>query len=151
MKRLAPENLEKNLIVVLLGAIVFFMLCEAFCRHLWPGTYAWPVKAAGGCLAWMASLGMARAAALGLHIRVSFVEGLCGDRGKRLLSRISDIAYLAFSLVSLAVGCVVFARSLTRANLPSHPAVFLAIPVGSVLTILRLLERLRADRRGEGA
>lgn len=151
MKRILPENLEKDLIVVLLAAIVFFMLSEAFCRHMWPGTYAWPVKAAGGCLAWMASLGMSRAAALGAHIRVAFVAAMSRARTRRTLALISDLAYLVFSVVSFVVGCVVFFRSLTRDNLPSHPLIYAAIPVGSILTIARLVERLRAGYGEDGA
>lgn len=142
MKRILPDNLEKDCISALLAAIVVSMLAEAFCRHLLPGFHDWPLRAAGGCLAWMASLGMARAAALGLHIRVAFIEGMVAPRRRLLLSRIANAAFLIFSLVSLVVGCLVFFRSLTRANLPSHPLVYAAIPVGSLLTVIRLLERL---------
>lgn len=150
MKRILPESLEKHLIAVLLAAIVLIMLIEAACRHLWPEVQVYPLKVAGGCLAWMASLGMSRAASLGAHIRVSFVEMYVNDQNRRRLSRIADIAFFIFTVVSLVVGCLVLYRSLVRENIPSHPIVYAAIPAGSILTMIRLVERLRAPSGGTG-
>jgi TRAP-type C4-dicarboxylate transport system permease small subunit len=147
MRRIG-ENLEKNLIELSLAAIAVFMLAEALCRHLAPGIHAWPLKAAGGCLAWMASLGIARAAALGLHVKMAVLPLVLAEKGRRRLERLADAVFLLFSLVSLAAGCVVLVRSILRPDSPGHPLVYAAIPVGSALSILRLWERLRRGEAG---
>lgn len=143
MRPRLAENLEKRLLSLFLTAIAFFMLAEAFCRHVLPGVHVWPLKAAGGCLAWMASLGIARAAATGAHVRITVLPLVVSPSGRRRLEHFADAVFLLFSLVSLAAGVVVLARSLARPDSPGHPLVYAAIPAGSVLSIIRLWERLR--------
>lgn len=147
MRSFPGKNLEKNLIAALLAAIALCMLAAAVCRHLRPDWHEWPLKAAGGCLAWMASVGMARAALLGAHVKVSFFQALLPAAWRDRLARFADAAFLLFAVASLGVGCIVLALSLGDGAVRGHPLVYAAIPAGSLLTILRLVERLRQGGR----
>lgn len=151
MKKLLPDNLEKHLASLFLAAIVPLMLLEAAARHLMPQYQLLPLKAAGGCLAWMASLGMARAAATGVHVKVGFVADMLAAPGRRRLSRFADAAFLLFAGASFGIGCFVLARSLTQQLAAGHPLIYAAIPVGSLLAAVRLRQRLRAGgSKGNG-
>ncbi|MCD8349367.1 MAG: TRAP transporter small permease subunit [Planctomycetaceae bacterium] len=138
------KDWEKHLLAGLLAAIAVNMLAAAVTRHCFPAWQALPLKLAAGCLTWLASIGMARAAALGTHTRVSFIEDMAMPQTVDRLRTIADIAFLAFSLCSFAYGCVVFAASIARPGGPGHPLIYAAIPIGSALTAVRLVQRLRA-------
>ena len=139
-----PDTFEKTAISVLLAALATLMLIAAFCRHLIPDYHPAVLKTASGTLAWMAFLGMARAAALGLHVRVSILEDAVSTWSRRRLALVADIVFLVFAIVTFAVGCVVFWLSLARDGLPGHPLIYAALPAGSLLTVVRLWERLHA-------
>lgn len=146
MKRLLPDDFEKKLASALLVAIVFLMLFKVFSRHVFPGAgdgngY---LRAAGVCMAWMVSLGMARAAFLGLHLKISVSELFLPGRVVRRLDMFADLLFLAFAVFLLAVGIVVLYLVLTLREPSLDLAVYAAIPFGSALTIVRLLERLVA-------
>lgn len=141
------KDFEKNLLACLLAAMGLCMLAAAACRHLAPEWHPATLQAAAGCLTWLASLGMARAAGLGLHTRVSFIEELVSPRVKRRLNTVADIVFVLFSLVSLLVGLAAVAASFSPQYQPhGHPLIYAAIPIGSALTIVRLMQRIRARR-----
>lgn len=146
MRRPLGENFEKNLVSGLHACLALLMLAAAVCRHLVPPWHPPLLRTAGGCLAWLASLGMARAAVLGMHIKVSFLRELLPERDKPRLRRFADVVFLLFTVVSFGVGCLVFVLSFTRDAIPGHPLSYAAIPAGSALTAFRLQERLRAPR-----
>ena len=143
MRPRLPDNLEKNLVSVLLAVLVPTMLAAALCRHLLPDLHAHVLKFAAGCLAWLASLGMARAATLGLHVRVSVLADAASDAARRRLATAADFVFLLFALFSYALGAIAFVGSLVR-EIPGHPLIHAAIPVGSALTAYRLVQNRRA-------
>ena len=145
MKIRLPDNLEKNAISVLLGIMASLMITAAFCRHLLPEWRHLPLAAAGGCLTWIASLGMARAAALGLHVRMSVLERAVDRDNRRRLTVFSDGAFMIFAAFTLVVGCAVLASSFINQRSPAHPLVYTALPVGSILTMIRLVRRMRGE------
>ncbi len=138
------KDWEKHLLSGLLAAIAVCMLAAAVTRHCFPAWQTVPLRLAAGCLTWLASVGMARAAGLGTHTRVSFIEDLSTPRTVNRLHTVADLAFLAFSLCSFAYGCIVFAASIARPGGPGHPLIYAAIPIGSALTAVRLVQRLRA-------
>ncbi len=143
------ERTEKFCLSALLSAIMILMLLEAGRRHLFPASEPWTVRAAAGCLAWLVSLGMARAAALGLHIRVSCIDTFVSPTTRHRFSQFADIVFLFFCLASCMVGLVVLYRSFYRPDLTSSPVVYAAIPAGSILTSWRLVHRLLMNDGGE--
>lgn len=145
------DNLEKNGLAILLAAMGLCMLAAACCRHLYPALHPFALRAAAGCLTWLASLGMARAAALGLHTRVSFIEDFVSPAAKRRLNEIADVGFLVFAAFSFAVGCVALRGGLAPPHAAERPFVLAAIPVGSLLAIIRLVQRIRKRRREEAA
>lgn len=149
MKRFLPEDLEKDLSSVLFVAIVFFMLFKVCYRHLVPDAGNWPLRGAGICLAWMASIGMARGAALGLHLKAVATELFFPGRVVRRLDVFADLAFLAFAVFLLVVGTLAFFLALTTPERSIHLLTYAAIPVGSTLTVIRLLERLLAGGDGK--
>lgn len=149
MKPLLPDNFEKNAISILLAVMAAFMIAAAVCRHLWPQWRHLPLSAAGCCLTWIASLGMARAAALGLHVRAGFIEKFARDKTRRRLGILSDAAFLVFAALTFAIGCAVLAVSLEKNGMSARIFVHGALPCGSVLTMGRLVRRIRTAF-GEG-
>ncbi|MCC8179790.1 MAG: TRAP transporter small permease subunit [Planctomycetes bacterium] len=132
------------LIACLLTALAALMLGEAARRHLWPDSPAWTVKAASGCLAWLVSIGMAKAAESRLHIRVGSLLPLLPESWRGRAGIFGDSMFLFFCLASFVIGCVVLFRAFDR-SIPDA-LVCLAIPVGSALTMYRLVERLLSTR-----
>lgn len=66
-------------------------------------------------------------------------------RAKRRLNTVADIVFILFSIVSLLVGCAAVAASFSKQYQPhGHPLIYAAIPLGSALTIVRLVQRIRA-------
>ncbi len=143
-----PDNFEKKAITFLLAALAVLMLAEALCRHLRPAAAPAVLKLAAACLAWMVSLGMARVAALGAHIRMSFLGGVVSAACRDRLSRFADLTFLLFAVSTFAAGSVALFLSLRYERLPSHPLVYAAIPAGSLLAIVRLIGRLRRSGGG---
>lgn len=142
-----PRNLEKTIISVLLAALVPIMLLAAASRHLAPHYHPDILAAAAACLAWLSSFGIAHAAAVDAHIQIPILKTVVSPGNRRRLQAVADTAFLLFSAASLVIGVIVLHRSLTQSGLPGHPLVYASIPVGSVLTIYRLLQRLGGGRR----
>lgn len=140
------ENFEKRLVAALLAALVVFMLAAALCRHLAPEWNAYPLRASAGCLAWLGSLGMARAASLGIHVRVSVLENTASIRNRKRLHILADALFFLFAFAMLVVGLIVFIAAVRHPSPMAHPLICASIPAGSLLTMLRLAERLRGRR-----
>lgn len=138
-----PENFEKIIIAFLLAALVVLMLAAAACRHLWPEFHRHPLNAAAACLAWMACVGMARAAYLGTHVKVAVLEGLVGVRSRVRLRILADAMFFLFALLAFGVGVAVVVDALRHPSPSSHPFICASVPFGAALTMLRLTERLR--------
>lgn len=143
MKLRIPDNLERNILLVLLPAMAVLMLAAAFYRHLFPSLPNAPLAAAGGCLTWISSFGMARAAARGLHIRVTVAEAAASEKTKKRLAILADAAFLLFAAFTFIIGCAVLVASARHPESPGHPLVYAALPLGSVVTMIRLVHRLR--------
>ncbi len=133
---------EDACLTALISALVILMLIEAARRHFFPGSSPWSIRAAAGCLAWLVSIGMAKAASVGAHIRVACIDSMVSPTVRRRLSQFADIVFLLFCLASFMVGTAVLYRSLLRTDPFTNRIIYAAIPAGSALTILRLLQRL---------
>jgi TRAP-type C4-dicarboxylate transport system permease small subunit len=142
MKLRLPENLERDAIAALLAALLVLMLAAGVMRQLNPVWEGYLLRLASACLAWLVSLGMARAAALGTHIKTLSLVPLAPEARRRGLFRLADMVFFAFSLATLAIGCLVFCLALGR-GFPGHPLVYAAPPAGSLLTMLRIYGRRR--------
>lgn len=147
----SSDTIETRILPVMLSMLVILMLAAAVGRHLLPDAHGHILRLASGCLAWTASLGMARAAAAGVHVRISVVADAVSPEVRLRLSLIADGIFLLFSLATLLIGCYVLAVSLARADLPGHPSIYASLPVGGGLTALRLVQRIRRVLRGGGA
>ncbi|MCC8190739.1 MAG: TRAP transporter small permease subunit [Planctomycetes bacterium] len=148
-RRWLPDQLEERLASGFLVALLACMLAEAIRRHRWPALEPVPLRAACGCLVWMASMGMAQAAADGKHIRVRHLPPLVGDTRRRQFSFFADLVFFLFAFLSCIAGSAALQYVLAGGSVASHPLVYAAIPVGSVFTMIRLYHRLRPASEGK--
>lgn len=148
MRSRLPENFEKNVMAFLLVILVAAMLAAPAARHLSPRHHPFILNLAAGCLAWIASIGMARAAYLGLHARVSVTEGLVSPNKRRQLHTLADTVFIIFAMLAFALGVAVVAEAVRHPSPTSHPFIYASLPTGAALTVVRLVRRIR-ERFGE--
>ncbi|WP_010139415.1 TRAP transporter small permease [Oceanicola sp. S124] len=144
------RNFERLLLTGALIAMASVLFAQVVMRYFLRSPFSWSEELARYILVWAAIVGVSLAVRESRHIRVDFLPLVFGPRSERLFSIISHLGVLAFSLVMISAGLPLIER-LARIGQTS-PAlgipmwtIYLAIPVGFGLTVLRTLQALYFD------
>lgn len=145
--RVLPEDLEEDLLIVVVLGLIACLFLSAIARHWAPRYHSDLLQASAACLTWITTLGTARAAALGIHVRIMFTAELAQPGLRWRMELFADVVMLLASLGIFAVGCAMVHYSLTHPVPRGHPLVHAAVPVGMGLTIVRLCQRIARQWR----
>jgi TRAP-type C4-dicarboxylate transport system permease small subunit len=145
LKRL-DENLEKSLMVCLLGAMCVLIFLQILFRYLLNMPLAWTEEISRYCYVWLIYLGASYAVKKRRHLKVDAVLLLFKARGRFVLMTISNLLFMLFCVVIAYYGTdIVYMMQFVRVQ--ESPAVgipmsvvYAAVPVGTVLMIIRLTQ-----------
>ncbi|MFC4025186.1 TRAP transporter small permease [Oceanobacillus longus] len=127
---------------------------QVFMRYVMNNSLAWPEELSRYIFIWFTFIGVSYAVHKNAHLRIDILFNYVPDRVRKLFETISDIFFLGFSVVVVLGGINVFSSLL--ATMQTSPGlglpmafVYLSLPVGFVLTIIRLVQNIVNRYRGK--
>ncbi len=145
----AMERLYLACIVISAAALIAITLAipyGVFMRYVMNSASSWPEPFAVLAMVLFTFLGGAAAYRANVHIAVQMLTDAVAPRVRTLLLRLADLAMIAAALFMLVYGAQLVRATMnqTIAEFPSLPVgiTYLPIPVGGLLTLLFIVERL---------
>jgi len=145
----AMERLYLACIVVSAAALVTITLAipyGVFMRYVMNSASSWPEPFAVLAMVLFTFLGGAAAYRANVHIAVQMLTDAVAPPVRTLLLRLADLAMIATALFMLVYGAQLVRATMnqTIAEFPSLPVgiTYLPIPLGGLLTLLFIVERL---------
>ena len=145
----AMERLYLACIVVSAAALVTITLAipyGVFMRYVMNSASSWPEPFAVLAMVLFTFLGGAAAYRANVHIAVQMLTDAVAPPVRMLLLRLADLAMIATALFMLVYGAQLVRATMnqTIAEFPSLPVgiTYLPIPLGGLLTLLFIVERL---------
>lgn len=148
------KYIEELFLSLSLISMVFIMGLQVFMRYVVNNSLAWPEELTRYIFIWFAFVGVSYAVRKNAHLRIDILFNYIPDKIRKLFETISDIIFIGFSLIILVGGISVFNSLLDTMqtspglNLPMA-FVYLSLPVGFGLTIIRLIQSIVNRYRGQ--
>lgn len=144
------ENIESFLMTILFSIMVIVTFAQIVLRYFVGDSLSWSEEAARYCFIWLVYIGISYAVKFQRHISVEAILLLFKERGKAVFNIISNLFFLAFAIYVIVVGSELaltllsFGQKSAALYLPMG-LVYMAAPVGMVLTIIRIIQNLIID------
>ena len=141
------ENLEMGIGVFTVSMVVIIAFAQVVARYVVGQSLSWAEEVCKFGIIWMSFGGAAYAFRQGANIGVTFLVDRLPEKVARPLKMVTQIIIIACFVLLFVVGTermmdqIARTQMSTAARLPMWIP-WLSVPVGSALTILRLLEQL---------
>lgn len=145
---------EELFLSLSLISMVFIMGLQVFMRYVMNNSLAWPEELSRYIFIWFSFIGVSYAVRKNANLRIDILFNYVSDGIRKTLETISDIIFIGFSLIIVVGGISVFNGLLDTMqtspglNLPMA-FVYLSLPVGFGLTIIRLIQSIVNRYRGQ--
>ncbi|NEU30837.1 TRAP transporter small permease [bacterium LRH843] len=144
------DNFEVVFLVVLSSIMVAVIFLQVFMRYVMHNSLAWSEELARYCFIWLIYFGISYGVKKQRHISVDAALLLFKDKGKLIMTMISNLLFLAFAIFVIVYGFDMSQKLLawgqkSPANHIPMGLVYLAAPVGMTLTAIRLIQNLIAQ------
>ncbi len=143
------ENFEATLIKVILAVTSVTIFAQVIARYVFDSSFYWSEEICRYLFVWMIYMGVSYAVKLDKHIKVDTLIALniLPLAGKKIITVISDIIFLVFALFIANIGFSVAAliarrNQITAATELPMWLVYIAVPLGYSLCIVRLIQRM---------
>ena len=143
----------QGVVVVVFAAIVVVVFGQVVSRFVFNAPFSWSEELARYLQVWLIMLGAAACLRKGMHLSVDYAVHALRDSAKRTLSLLSLAGILFFLGVVFVSGVsLIVTTSSQRTPALQIPmwAVYLAIPVGSLLMLLETVALLMAEMEEAG-
>lgn len=145
--RLLDKYLEETLLVVMMIYFVIIVNTQVISRYVLGSSITWSEESARYIFVWMAFLGTSLAAKRGTHIVVDIIDSLLPTFLKRFVDILAKLLFILFVVIMCKAGFDVVMKLMQFSQ--KSPAlglemfyVYAAVPVGMLLTTLRLIQHL---------
>ena len=138
----------QSIVVVVFAAIVVVVFGQVVSRFVFNAPFSWSEELARYLQVWLIMLGAAACLRKGMHLSVDYAVHALRDSAKRTLSLLSLTGILFFLGVVFVSGVSLIVTTSSQRTpalqIPMY-AVYLAIPVGSLLMLLETVALLMAE------
>jgi TRAP-type C4-dicarboxylate transport system permease small subunit len=139
------NHIEEYLSVILLAAMSVIIFAQVIGRYVFQNSLSWSEESARYIFIWLTYLAISYGVKMEAHIRVDAVLVLMPKVAQKVVRIISNVLFLAFSVLVVYFGILVSDRIMDSHQL--SPAiglpmgfVYSAIPFGFILTTIRLVQ-----------
>jgi len=143
-------NFEDVILGVMLTVMCLFVIAQIVARYVFRSPLVWTEEAARYSYIWITYLGMAVVTKQEAHIRIDVLSAILKGNAKKVVN-------LGVSIISLFLyGILLFvgARYTLANTIQTSPAmeiskafIYVSLPLGALLSIVRLLGLIRRDFR----
>lgn len=144
------QNLEEYLMFYLSIVMVGIIFIQVIMRYVFNSSILWSEELARYCFIWIVFIGASYGIKKDSHIKIDVLLNVVNEKFKRALTWISLLVFLIFALILIVSGYQVTEQVMAWNQL--SPAlrmpmwmINLAIPVGMVLVLIRIIQRFYND------
>lgn len=148
------KYLEELFLSLSLISMVVIMGLQVFMRYVMNNSLAWPEELSRYIFIWFAFIGVSYAVRKNAHLRIDILLNYVSEKLKKLIETISDVIFIGFAVIVLIGGINVFNSLLS--TMQTSPGlglpmafVYLSLPIGFGLTIIRLIQSIVKRFRGQ--
>jgi len=148
------NHLEEGLIALFLAVMTGLTFIQVVMRYVFNSGWVWSLEATTYTFAWLVLLGMAYGVRTRSHIAVDLVAGRLTGRSHKIITYLTLLVCLAYSLLMLYGSAIFVSRLFDLGNnardLPmARWLLTIMLPVGFALLTLRFLELGWTFARGQ--
>ncbi|MDX6151524.1 TRAP transporter small permease [Marinococcus sp. PL1-022] len=145
--RWMDRHIEEVLLIVLSTVMLGIIGVQIFMRFILGSSLGWSEELARYCFIWLVFIGVSYGVKKQRHIKVDVVLLLLKEKGKVVLNMVSNIIFLLFAVsiavYGLGISFQIFGWGQLSPSLGAPMgAVYLAAPVGMLLTAIRITQQL---------
>lgn len=145
--RFFDKYIEEIFLVPLFSAMVLSIGAQVFMRKFLNSSLAWSEELARYCFIWLVFMGISYAAKHRKHIKVSILPEKIF---RHVFPFISTGVFLVFAIIVIIYGGKItdklfISSQVTPALTIPMGLIYLAAPVGMILTVIRLIQNLYSD------
>lgn len=145
-------KISKAIMVSLMAVMVVSMFFQVVTRYAMGTGIPWTEELARFANVWLIFIGGSVLAFSNEHIKVTILDSILKEKKLSILQAIRNIIYLVYSIAIINVGInslkIVSKQTSPNMLLPMN-YIYVAIPIGAILTILYLLNNAVAKGKGE--
>ena len=150
--RWLDENFERVLLLILLGVMTVVIVLQVFMRYVAQSSLTWSEELARFCFVWLVYIGISYGVKKAKHIRVEALLVVLGRKGKYFINMVAHVLFLIFALYAMYYGFSIYemiGTSGQRAPSLGIPMsiMYLGMPLGMVLTSIRLIQRMYVETK----
>ncbi|KGP72832.1 TRAP transporter small permease [Pontibacillus yanchengensis] len=140
------QRIEEALLVLFSSVMVSVIFLQVVMR-LSGNSLSWSEELGRYCFIWLVYVGISYGVKKQRHLKVDVMLLLLKDRGKLILSIISNLLFLTFAILvvrygtSISLQLLSFGQQSPALHIPMG-LVYLAAPIGLGLTAIRLLQNI---------
>ncbi len=141
------DHIEEVFLVIFSVVMVAVIFLQVIMRYVFDASLSWSEELARYCFIWLVYIGISYGVKKQRHIKVDVLLLLFKERGRLILTIISNLLFLFFALFVIQYGTGIAMQILdwgqkSPANQIPMGIVYLAAPIGMGLTAIRLLQNL---------
>lgn len=141
------NNIEKNLCIVLMAAILVALTIQVIGRYVFNNTPQWSEELARYLFIWLTFMGVGYAAKENAHIRIESFNNAWPKPIRKTIILIGELSWLVFNLIIIYISSK-YTQTVFGTNQMSVAVkigmgwVYLAIPVGYLLMSIRIIQNI---------
>ncbi|WP_164667205.1 TRAP transporter small permease [Virgibacillus doumboii] len=144
------EHIEEVILVILLSIMVVSTFSQIIMRQIFNNSLSWSSELSRYAFIWLVFIGVSYATKKQKHLNIDVMVGNLSGRKKDLISIISNTIFIVFCIIVIFYGgnstIEIFNSSqVSPAMQIPQGIVYLALPVGFGLTLIRLVQNIISD------
>lgn len=141
------NNIERVTLLILLAVMTIVTVLQVFMRYVMENSLSWSEELARFCFIWLVYIGISYGVKRAKHVRVEAILSVLKRRGKFVINLIANVLFLYFAIYATYYGFSIM--NSIQATGQTAPALgipmsimYLGMPIGMLLTIIRLVQRI---------
>ncbi len=145
-------NTERVILLILLVTMSIVTILQVFMRYVLENSLSWSEELARFAFIWLIYIGISYGVKKAKHIRVEALLTVFKLRGKYFINLVAHLLFLFFAVYAVYYGFTIFEaihQSGQRAPSLGIPMsiMYLGMPIGMLLTSIRLVQRIVLETR----
>jgi len=145
--KLLDDHAEEIVLVILMACMSVIIGVQVFMRYVMKSSLSWSEEIARYMFIWLIYIGISYGVKTDRHINVDAVRRILPKKVNAIVSAISDIIFLIFSILLVVEGLKVTTKIFASGQ--RTPAlqipmgyIYMAVPLGFTLVTIRLLQKI---------
>lgn len=146
------ENIERIILLVLLAVMSVVIVLQVFMRYVMENSLTWSEELARFCFVWLIYIGISYGVKKAKHIRVEAILTVLKRKGKYIINMVAHLLFLFFAIYATYYGFSIYSAIKATGQMApslgiSMSIMYLGMPIGMLLTCIRLIQRMYLETK----